>query len=111
LLVRLVTPLSFRDVLHLSLYPIGAGVFTGAALTLVASAVVAMLVAVGYLPGISYDSTQWSGSEQIEVSLKLYLYDCLERESPLFGVFAAGLQEAYSELKSPLAPSHMFALS
>jgi hypothetical protein len=32
LLVRFVSPLSFKDVLHLSFYPIGAGVFTGAAL-------------------------------------------------------------------------------
>jgi len=56
LLFRLVTPLSFRDVLHLSFYPIGVGVFTGAALTLVASVVVAILVAVGYLPGIRYDA-------------------------------------------------------
>ena len=30
LLVRLVTHLSFKDVLHISLYPMGAGVFTGA---------------------------------------------------------------------------------
>jgi hypothetical protein len=30
------------------------------------------------------------------------LYNCLKRESPLFAVFAAGLQESYSELKSPL---------
>jgi hypothetical protein len=55
LLVRLVATLSFKDVLHLSLYPIGAGVFTGAALALMASAVVAALVAVGYLPEIIYD--------------------------------------------------------
>ena len=30
LFVRFVSPVSFKDVLHLSLYPIGAGVFTGA---------------------------------------------------------------------------------
>ena len=57
--------------------------------------------AVGYLPEIRHDFTQWS-AEQIDVSLKLYLYDCLKRESPLYAVFAAGLQEAYSHLKSPL---------
>ena len=39
--VRLVAPLSFKDVLHLSFYPIGAGVFVGAAFALVASGVVA----------------------------------------------------------------------
>jgi hypothetical protein len=64
LLARLVATLSFKDVLHLSLYPIGAGVFTGAALALMASAVVAALVAVGYLPDINYDRSQWGGSEK-----------------------------------------------
>ena len=39
--------------------------------------------AVGYLPEIRHDFTQWS-AEQIDVSLKLYLYDCLKRESPLY---------------------------
>ena len=47
LLVKLVAPLSFKDVLHLSFHPTGAGVFTGAAFALVASAVVGLLVAVG----------------------------------------------------------------
>ena len=50
LLVRFVAPLSLKDVLHLSFYPIGAGVFTGAAFALLASAVVGLLVAVGYIP-------------------------------------------------------------
>ena len=63
LLVRLVAPLSFKDVLHLSFYPIGAGVFTGAAFALVASAVVGLLVAVGYIPEIKYDFTQWGELE------------------------------------------------
>jgi hypothetical protein len=31
LLLKFVSPLSFRDALHLSLYPIGAGIFAGAA--------------------------------------------------------------------------------
>jgi hypothetical protein len=46
--VRFVAPLSLKDVLHLSFYPIGAGIFSGAVLLLVASAVIAALVAVGY---------------------------------------------------------------
>jgi hypothetical protein len=49
---------------HLSFYPIGAGVFTGAAFALVASAVIALLVAVGYLPEIKYDVTQWGETEE-----------------------------------------------
>ena len=55
LLVRFVAPLSLKDVLHLSFYPIGAGVFVGAAFALVASAVVRSLVGVGYIPDISHD--------------------------------------------------------
>jgi hypothetical protein len=62
LLVWFVAPLSFKDVLHLSLYPIGAGVFAGAAFALVASAVVASLVAVGFIPEIKYDFTHWGGA-------------------------------------------------
>jgi hypothetical protein len=103
LLVRLVAPLSFKHVLHLSFYPIGAGVFTGAALALVASLVVAALVALGYLPEIRYDRSQWGGSEeQMTQLLRLELYDCLKGESLVYTVLAAGLQEAYSELKSPV---------
>jgi hypothetical protein len=103
LLVRLVAPLSFKDVLHLSLYPIGAGVFTGAALALMASAVVAALVAVGYLPEISYDRSQWGGSEEQMIHvLTLDLRDCLRGESLVYTVLAAGLQAAYSELKPPV---------
>ena len=37
LLLRPVAPLSLKNVLHLALFPIGAGVFAGAAFTLVAS--------------------------------------------------------------------------
>jgi hypothetical protein len=90
LLVRLVDPLPFKDVLHLSLYPIGAGGFTGAAVTLVASGVVAALVAVGYVSGIKYDPTQWGGPEAAVPVLKLAFYDCLKGENPLFTVFAGG---------------------
>jgi hypothetical protein len=53
LLLCLVTTLSFKDVLHLSLYPIGAGVFSGAAVALVAAAVVGFLVAVGFISNIT----------------------------------------------------------
>ena len=103
LLVRFVAPLSLKDVLHLSLYPIGAGVFTGAALALVASTVVAALGAVGYLPEIRYDRAQWGGSEEQMIQLlRLDLYDCLKEGSPLYKVVMAGLQEPYSHLKPPV---------
>src|SRR5262249_40418494 len=63
LLVRLVAPLSFKDVLHLSFYPVGAGVFAGAAFALTASAVVALLVAVGFIPDIRFDFSQYALAE------------------------------------------------
>jgi hypothetical protein len=101
LLVRFVASLSLRDVLHLSLYPIGAGVFTGAAFALVASAVVGLLVAVGYIPDIKYVLTQWGEEEQlIAVNLRV-LRDCQKAQSLIFTILATGLQEAYTGLKHP----------
>lgn len=102
LLIRLVAPLSFKDVLHLSLYPIGAGVFTGAALALVASAVVGLLVEVGYIPEIKYDPTQWGEVEQLTAVNQRALNDCLKQESLGFTILAAGLQEAFTRLKPPI---------
>ena len=101
LLVRFVAPLSLKDILHLSLYPIGAGIFTGAAFTLVAAAVIAFLVAVGYVADIQYDFTQWGEERQlIEVNLQI-LRDCLKEHSLAYTILAAGLQESYERLKDP----------
>jgi hypothetical protein len=102
LLVRLVAPLSFRDVLHLSFYPIGAGVFVGAAFALVASAVVRSLVDVGYIPDIRFEFSQWGEEQQTMAVLKRVLYDCFKGESLVYTVVAAGLQEAYTNLKPPI---------
>jgi len=102
LLVRFVAPLSFRDVLHLSFHPIGAGVFTGAVFALLASAVVASLIAVGYIPEIKHDLSRWGNEEHLVSVLTVAYYDCLKRESLLFTIVASGLQEAYSNLKAPL---------
>ena len=84
LLVRLVVPLSFKDVLHLTFYPIGAGVFSGAVLTLVASAVVAALVAAGYIPEIRYDFTQaWQDEHEAQgiAVLRHVLHECIKEDS------------------------------
>jgi hypothetical protein len=94
--------LKLRDVLHLSLYPVGAGVFTGAALTLVASGVVALLVAIGFIPDIKFDFTQWGGQEQLAAIKQRALDDCLKQESFVFTILAAGLQEAYTQLRPPI---------
>jgi hypothetical protein len=102
LLVRLVAPLSFKDVLHLSFYPIGAGVFTGAVLALVASAVVALLVDVGFIPEIKFDFTQWGGAEQMIPVNKRALHDCLKGESLTYTILATGLQAEYNDLKPPI---------
>jgi hypothetical protein len=102
LLVRLVAPLSFKDVLHLSFYPIGAGVFTGAAFALVAAAVVSLLLDVGYIPEIKYDFTQWGKMEQMLAVSRRAVYDCLKGESLVYTVLVTGLQEAYTNLKPPI---------
>jgi hypothetical protein len=102
LLVRLVAPLSLKDTLHLSFYPIGAGVFSGALFALVASATVATLVTTGSIQHINYYPTQWGNDQQVEQVLKLAAYDCLKQESLPFSVFASGFQEAFTRLKSPI---------
>jgi len=102
LLVRLVAPLSFKDVLHLSFYPIGAGIFAGAVFALVASAVVALLVATGSIPDIKFDFSQWGDQQQGMAVFKRVLYDCLKGESLLYTVVASGFQEAYTNLKPPI---------
>jgi hypothetical protein len=109
LVVRLVAPLSFKDVLHLSLYPISAGVFTGAAAALVASMVVGLLVAVGYIPGIKYDFTQFGGMDQLIAVNNRALHDCLKAESLLYTILATGMQEAYTGLKPPIRAVHRIA--
>lgn len=102
LLVKLVAPLSFKDVLHLSFHPMGAGVFTGAAFALVASAVVGLLVAVGYIPEIKFDFSQWGDAQQMIAVNKRALHDCFKEESLVYAVFSTGLQLAYNDLKPPI---------
>jgi hypothetical protein len=101
LLIRFVAPLSFRDVLHLSLYPVGAGILTGAVFALVASTVVALLVAVGGIPEIKYDFSQWEAAQEGEL-YKRVVRDCLQGESLTYTIVATGLQIAYEDLKSPI---------
>ena len=102
LVVRFVAPLSFKDVLHLSFYPIGAGVFAGAIFALAVSAVVGLLVAVGYIPDIKFDFTQFGEMKQLIAVYKRTAYDCLKEESLTFTILAAGLQDAYLNLKWPI---------
>ena len=102
LLVRLVAPLSLKDVLHLSFPAIGAGVFTGAVFALVSSAVVASLVAVGFIDKITFDFSQWGEDEQLYALYRRVLMDCLNKESFLHTIVATGSQEAYSNLRSPI---------
>ena len=101
LLVRLVAPISLKDVLHLSFYPIGAGVFAGAAFALVASVVVALLVALGSISEIKYDVTQWGGFDAGPplALFKRALHDCLKQGSLAYTILSTGLQFEYVALK------------
>jgi hypothetical protein len=110
LLVRVVAPLSLKDALHLSFYPIGSGVFAGTIFALAASVVVRLLVDSGYIPEVKFDLTQWGGQEQVEGVIKNALYDCLKQGSLLFTIVSAGFEEPYSKLKAP-APSFRFSIS
>ncbi len=101
MLLKFVSPLSLGDVLHLSFYPIGAGVFAGAALALVASSVVAALVANGYISNIQYDFSQWGGEAQVDAVNKRVLHDCMRGECLVYTILSSGAQWAYNELKSP----------
>ena len=92
LLVRLVEPLSLKDVLHLSFYPIGAGIFAGAAFALVASAVVAALIAVEFIPDIKFDFSQWALGEGLSRNaFDRIVFDCLKERSLLYTIVVAGL--------------------
>jgi hypothetical protein len=102
LLVRLVAPLSFKDVLHLSLYPIGAGVFVGAVFALVASAVVRSLVDVGYIPDINHDFSQWGLGEGLSRdAFDSLVSDSLKESSLLYTILAGRLGDGYSNVKYP----------
>jgi hypothetical protein len=84
-LVRFIAPLSLRDVLHLSFYPLGTGVFTGAAVALIASAVIATLVAVSYIPDIKFDFSEWALNEGLSGNAyRRLIYDCLKEKSVLY---------------------------
>jgi hypothetical protein len=99
-----------KDVLHLSLYPIGAGVFAGAVFALAVSAVVSLLVAVGYIPDIKYDPTrwwefdptQWWKAKDMTAGIEWTLHECRREESLIYTILATGAQEAYQKLRPPI---------
>jgi hypothetical protein len=92
-----------QDVLHLSFHPIGAGIFTGAALALVASGVVALLVAVGYSP--KSNMTMRNGMKLISRASLFSNELCttvINRKASRSGSSRRGLQEPYDNLKPPI---------
>jgi hypothetical protein len=101
-LIRLVQPLPLRDVVHLSLHPIGAGVFAGAAFALIVAAGVTLLIAIGHIDEIRYDFSQYGAEEQMVAVYKQTLHECLKHQSLPYTVLAAGLGDAYQGLKSPV---------
>ena len=100
-LIRLVAPFSLKDVLHLLLYPIGAGVFAGAVFALVASAVVAALIAVGFIPDIKFDFSQWGPEGLSRNAYDRLVIDCLKERSLLYTIVVAGVGDGYTNLKFP----------
>ena len=88
--------------MHLSFYPIGAGVFTGAAFALVTSAVVALLVAVGIIPDIKHDFSQFALTEGLSRdAFDTLVTECLKERSLLFTIVAEGFGDGYSKVKWP----------
>jgi hypothetical protein len=73
-----------------------------AALTLVASAAVGLLVAVGYISDIKIDPTQWAEGQLDVARYQKILIECLKKQSFIFTVLAAGIGEAYANLKPPI---------
>src|SRR5206468_11938605 len=97
LLIRFVAPLSFKDVLHLSFYPIGAAVFAGAAFALVTAAVVALLVAVGYIPQIKHDFTNWWDPNEVLASPENVRYGSLADTRAQIGNVRFALKSGHAE--------------
>ena len=62
-----------------------------------------MLVAVGYIPDIKIDFTQWGDEETqlFEVNMRV-LRDCLKEHSLVYTILTSGLQFSYNDLKEPL---------
>jgi hypothetical protein len=99
-LLRPVARVPFKDVLHVSLYAIGAGVFAGAGLSPVVSGTIALLVAIGYIPDVRIDFSQWDERTAV---VHRALTECLERErGVIFTALIMGLGEEYSAVKAPI---------
>jgi hypothetical protein len=102
LLLRLVADLTLKDVLHLLMYPGGAAIFAGASLSLVTSAVVVLLVTIGYIPKVSFDFSQWGEGEQMIAVSNRLLHECQKRQSFIYSVLTSAFQETYGNLKPPI---------
>jgi hypothetical protein len=101
-LLRLVAALTLKDVLHLLMYSGGAAIFAGASLSLAASAVVVLLVTIGYIPKVSFDYSQSGEVEQMVAVAKRLLHECQKRQSFIYSVLTAAFQETYANLKPPI---------
>lgn len=103
LFVRLFAPISFKDSIHLSLYPIGAGLLTGAVIALLAALVVGIMVAGRLIPSVAVDFDTFDGTTMWWSHVKQQaLNDCLIREFAIVKIVAAGLQEPFTRLRDPI---------
>ena len=105
LLVRPFARISPKGALHLTLHPLGAGIFSGAVLGLVAAAVVSFAIATGYITDITYDFTKYQpqySETRVSSLIHLMKLECIKERSLTIPIIAAGFGEAYSKLKWPL---------
>ena len=101
LLVRLVVPLSLKDVVHISAYPIGAGMFAGAFLALLAATAVAALEASGFISEITVSPATMLQEVAADDYWQLMEINCLKEQSLAITIIASGMGDGYDNLKNP----------
>ena len=101
LLVRLVVPLSLKDVVHISAYPIGAGMFAGAFLALLAATAVAALEASGFISEITVTPATMLHEVAADDYWQLMEINCLKEQSLAITIIASGMGDGYDNLKNP----------
>ena len=64
--------------------------------------VVAALIAVGFIPDIKFDFSQWALGEGLSRNaFDRIVFDCLKERSLLYTIVVAGLGDGYTNLKFP----------
>ena len=100
-LIRIVVPLTLKDVLHISSYAIGAGMFAGAFLALLAAIAVAALHAVGFISDITVTPAAILDEVAEDDYWQLMGINCLKERSLAIRIVASGMGDGYDYLKHP----------